>query len=278
MKILLILTVVFLSFLGCRKEEGIWDKLSQAEKDALQLRANNQCLADEEKDINDIINVSNVELSRLARNDAWKMENKQDTSILSTSKIYVWKISGNTVYFLISFADGDNHRYVKVNTTTNSEMFDDLRRRKCFNDFTKSSLDANSVSAEIEDARVAEVDSGYSIITNTYSYTEINPAFFGLISPKKVKKTYKKDDTVSATLIYTNTITRTDDLVLGTVYNSPDYRNLTYCVPAYTNGTPNSFLKPGSANYSMNCTSDPVAGVDANGDGLIDFKPSEELP
>lgn len=282
---LLILTFIFLSIISCRKEEEIWDELTDGERTELQNRSNTKCLSQAEDDVLDLTSTSNTELLRLSRLDSWKLEyfkGTTPTDIIETSKIYVWKISGSTVYFLLKLTENGSpvNKFVKFTSTTNSEMFEDLRQRKCITQDITLSVSQTLLSAGVSEAAVTEDTDTYSKTVATHSYPDELPAFFGFFNKKRVKTLYNDEtDAVKSSETSNWVITRIEDVSsLPTDFtNNTDYPNKTYCVVDYTAGTPNVYPIPNASGYGLECGTSATDGPDPDGDTVENFDPATEL-
>ncbi|MBA2405312.1 MAG: hypothetical protein H0V66_11120 [Bdellovibrionales bacterium] len=276
--------IVLLILSACRKEEAIWDELDAADRLVIRNRANSKCLAQALDDLTDIITTSNTELTRFARLDTWKLEYLKETAVIETSKIYVWKVSGTTVYFLFSMIEGGvpTNKFIKFNTTTNSEMLADLRKKKCdkSDESLTVSISRQLFTAKIVEARATVDADTYSITTATHTFADELPAFFGYFVKKRVKKSYNDEtDVVKTTETFNYKITRiTDAVSLSTDFtNDSTFPSKTYCVVDYTAGTPNVYNKPNVANYSLECSTSSTLGPDPDGDTVENFDPITEL-
>lgn len=275
------LLLVLISLISCREEEGIWDKLTPAEQAALRARSQAKCLANADTDILDITDSSNTELLKFARLDTWKLEYKKDSALIETSKVHVWKVDGSTVYFLFSLVEGGStsNKFVKFTNVTNSELFEDLRQKKCISDLDLS-VSRTLLSAVIEEGKVTIDTDTYYKFKATHSFHDELPAFFGFFNKKRVKSIYNtSNDTVKSSEKYEYIVTRiTDVSSLSTDFtNNTNYPNKTYCVVDYTAGTPNVYPLANALSYGLKCSSDVNLGPDPDGDTIPNFAPATEL-
>lgn len=280
MKVATLLLVLF-TLISCREEEGIWDELTLAEQAAIRARSQAKCLANVATDILDITDTSDTELLRFTRLDTWKLEYKKDSALIETSKIYVWKIDGSTVYFLFSLVEGGStsNKFVKMTNVTNSELFEDLRQKKCISDLDLS-VSSTLLSAGIEEGEVTIDSDTYYKFKATHSFHDELPAFFGFFNKKRVKTIYNtSNDSVKSTETYDYIITRIDDISsLSTDFsNNTTFPNKTYCVVDYAAGTPNVYPLANALNYALECSSDVNVGPDPDGDTIPNFAPATEL-
>lgn len=275
--------IVLLSgLLACQEKEGVWDELTAAERLALQNRANAKCLAGAANDILDITSTSNTELIRLSRLDTWKLEYSKGDVLIETSNIYVWKISGSTVYFLVKIIEGGSpsNIFVKFTSTTNSEIFEDLRQKKCITEDITLSVSRTLLTAKVEEARTTVDTDTYSKTVATHTYQDEFPAFFGFLNKKRVKTLYNDEtNAVKSSETYKYVITRITDIVSLDADFTDDtiYPNKTYCVVNYTSGTPNVYPLPNASDYGLECTTSSTIGPDPDGDTIENFDPATEL-
>jgi hypothetical protein len=275
------LLFVLLTLISCREEEGIWDKLTPAEQAALLARSQTKCLANAATDILDITDTSNTEMLNLARLDTWKLEYKKDSALIETSNVYVWKVDGSTVYFLFSLIEGGStsNKFVKMTNVTNSELFEDLRQKKCTSGL-ELSVSRTLLSAVIEEGEVTIDADTYYKFKATHSFHDELPAFFGFFNKKREKSIYNtSNDTVKSSEKYEYIITRITDVTsLSTDFtNNSTYPNKTYCVADYTAGTPNVYPLANALNYALECSLDVNVGPDPDGDTIPNFAPATEL-
>lgn len=280
--------LILLLVLGaCREEEGIWDSLSEAEKEALRLRASQKCIGDEQDDIDDIISQSNRNLSDMRRLDTWEITSTKDSTTLETNKIHVFKQTPTHVYFLYRQSDslGTFSKFIKVPIAQNTEQYTDLQRKKCSvvvtptlggdPRYTSASLSSSTFTGNIEKERIYDTADTYYIETLTNTYSREFPAVFGILSKTRVKKTYNKNNnSVKSTETYKWAIKRVDDInSLSTDYTT--FGSPRFCVakyrPASSPSSPIYYPIPGLDENALNCDGD------ANGDGISDFNPAVDL-
>jgi hypothetical protein len=278
-----IILIVLLSLMSCRKEEGVWDELTDAERTALRARASSKCLAAAADDVLDFTTTSNTELLRFSRLDSWKLEYKKASVLVETSNIYVWKVSGSTVYFLFKMLEGGSPRniFVKFKKTTNSEMLEDLRVKKCAKIETETfSIGRSTITGKIDEGRVLVDADTYSKTIATHTYNDEVPAFFGFFNKVRVKTLYNDEtDAVKSSETFNYVITRITDIVsLPTDFtNDTNYPNKTYCVVTYSKPAAiNVYPLPNATAYGLACTSSSSVGPDPGSDGE-DFDPDTEL-
>ena len=287
------IALLLLTVAACREEEGVWDKLTQAEKDELQRRASSKCFSAEQKDIDDIIKESTSELEDYERLDTWEISTNASPPVVN--KIHVWKKTATDVYFLYrqSDASGDFSKFIKVPIAQNAEQYRDLQRKKCALASTESSSEQRYTSASLsnstftgnyEEGRVIVDDDHYSIQTQSFTYQRAFPAFFGILQKTRVKKTYKDDtDVVTATDTYKWTIKRVADV--SSLYENWQHSSFTtprFCVssftPAVVGPTPKDIYYPiPITDAALKCVEE-IAGPDADGNGTSDFAASELAP
>jgi hypothetical protein len=274
LKLIFLLGLILL-LSSCEENIQSYDDLSADEQLYIRTRARVKCMAETEDDILDIIETSSSALLAYTRLDTWKLEYSKNNALIETSKIYVWKISGSTVYFLVSYVEAGttSSKFVKFTNTVNSEMFQDLRTKKCDKDLTLS-ISPSLLTGTILEGPTTIDDNSYYKVTNTYSYTNPYPSFFGLINKKRVKKIYNDDtDTVTSTETYNYVITRITDVAsLDTDYTDDTlYPNKKYCVVDYTAAVPNVYPLPNASDFGLSCTTNTSPGPDPDGDTVENF-------
>ncbi len=278
MKLILFLAFALL-FSSCEENIESYDDLTADEQLYIRTRARTKCMAETSADILDITETSNNQLLTFTRLDTWDLVYKKNDDVIETSKIYVWKISGSTVYFLISFVEGGStsNKFVKFTTTINSEMFEDLRTKKCDKALTLAVSPSLLTGTTDEGPITIDADSYYKLKT-TSSYESLFPAFFGFINKKRVKKIHNDEtDVVMSTETYDYIVDRVAD-VTSLDPNFEDntlYPNKTYCVVNYTAGVPNVYPLPTATNFGLSCTTETSPGPDPDGDLTENFDKSE---
>lgn len=278
MKLILLLAFTLL-ISSCEENIESYDDLNAAEQLYIRTQARAKCMAETQEDFLDIIDTSNTQLLQLSRLDTWDLVYKKNDAVIETSKIYVWKISGSTVYFLISFVEGGStsNKFVKITSTINSEMFQDLRTKKCDKDLTLSTS-PSLLTGTIEEGPITINADSYYKVKSTHSFVNTFPDFFGFINKKRVKKIYNDDtDAVTSTDTYDFIITRVTDVTsLDTNFASDTlYPNKEYCVVDYTAGVPNVYPLPSAPDFGLSCEPDTSPGPDPDGDLTENFDMSE---
>lgn len=284
----LIIIALLLLLGACREEEGIWDKLTDAEKRALELRASLKCIDDEQKDIDDIISFSNNTMQDAVRLQTWEISSSDSTPVVN--KIHVWKKTATHVYFLYLQSDSsdDVSKFIKIPLAQNIDQIRDLQRKKCAtlvtstastSKYKSASLSSSTFVGNYEEARVTVDDKNYSIQTQTFTYNRDFPAFFGILQKTRVKKTYTTaTDVVNKTDTYKMTIKR----VANATSLNEDFTTFTkphFCVVKFSPaevGPPakEMFFPIPAIGVALFCDQDP-AKADANGDGISDFAASD---
>lgn len=237
------------------KEETIraFNELTPGEQEAIRQRRELKCLEDSKRDYEDFAALSNEKMVDMLRHQSWKYEYKKDNTVIETSYISVWNVTGSVAYFLLTLTEGGSttNRFLKINTTTNSELIADLRVKKCAKTLTVSD-GTTSASAKIEEAQGSDDSETYYKPIVTYTFDFNLPGYFGVRKLKREKKIYKEsDDTLSKTEVYEYVMTgRTSPPNLSYPYTN--YANRSYCTIKSNGGTPNTFNFP----YELDCKTD----------------------
>jgi hypothetical protein len=170
-----------MSLVSCREEEGVWDELTDDERTALRLRANNKCKAETDPVFDDFKTKSGdafygsgAYVPGITFNHIFKEGSATDY----THKVTVWKVTATDVYFLIFVDDStDIYKFLKIPKTTNETMITELQTRYC----DRSDLrDVNFTLALGSKTykQVRESSTKENIYTFTYSHSLL--AFFSV--------------------------------------------------------------------------------------------------
>ena len=278
MKFILLLSLVLL-FSSCEENIESYDTLNAQEQAYIRSQARIKCEAETSADILDIIETSNSHLIQLLRLNTWDLVYKKDDNVIATSKIYVWKVSGSTVYFLVSFTEGGStsNKFVKFTSAINTEMFQDLRTKKCAKTLTLS-VSPSLLTGTTEEGPITIDSASYYKLKTTNSFENPFPAFFGFIYKKRVKKIYNDEtNAVTSTETHDYVVDRVADVTtLDTNFESDTlYPNRKYCVVNYTAGATNVYPFPIASDFGLSCTTETSPGPDPDGDLTENFDKSE---
>lgn len=266
-------------FTGCQENLQRGDSLSDAERQFLRERAAAKCIAASEENYNEIEGDSNSTILNYAPGTTWKLEHRQGTTLLSTSYLYVWKVSAPNVYILQKDATTDpvTFRFIKLTTTINTEMFENIQKKICDKTF-EGSVNSATVTPVIKIARAREDADTLSETDTTYYFASNFPAYFGALERNRVKRTYDNDGKVKETITNDYKIVEpATTTTLESTYNSTNYPNREYCVVEYSGPVAPATLNVYAFPFDLNCTTSDSAGPDANGDSVEDFDPITEL-
>lgn len=279
MKYLILAGLVALA--GCREEESIWDQLTDDERESLRERTRVRCESDAASNFEDLTTSSNTKLIDYERGDYWKVTVAGSTS---TRNLRVWKVNGNNVYFLYYDPSVASNLFIKVTTTVNSEMFEDLRKKKCKYDsgytITQSS---STVTVKKKDVTSTEDSTRYKS-DYTHTGSSSTPAFFSYFNVTQAKKKLNDDGNVVSTENLSNKIEYVgkDTDVLESSISS--YSPRRYCIIKYTGnsgtiGTDKFYYGPTYPFIgNLTCTADDADGSDPNsggGDAAMTFTSAE---
>ena len=215
MKSLFVLLLLLVAS-ACREEEGIWDQLSQAEQDAIRLRAYNSCMSKSQDHFDQFKATSNAKFYGADAYDAgltFTHTMKDGDTVDATHKITVWQSDSTNVYFLIHEDEGssDSYKFVKVPKTDNETMIDNLQDAGCDKTIT--------VSTSGRTYKPAVIETSIRRTTETYTYAETLLAFMSKYKLARKIETLDDGD-VTATKNYTGTLTGPADEAGIPAYNS----------------------------------------------------------
>lgn len=172
---LISLLFILLSLISCREEEGIWDELTQAEQDAIRLRALNKCISDSTSHFNAFKENSNNKFygdNAYDRGITFNHTFKEGTSVDYTHKITVWKTSATDVYLLIFIDDStDQYRFVKIPKATNETMISGMQTDYCSEDLTLST--SNQTYKHVVTASSKKTTSTFTYNTSLLAYLSV---------------------------------------------------------------------------------------------------------
>lgn len=258
------LILILLSLVSCEEEIASYDNLNAAERLAIQTRSRDKCLTDSLSGFTNFKTTSNIEMAKFVRTDFWKLTIPGTTT---ADYLYVWKVSGSTVYFLYQQKQGTTtyHQFIKMTPTFNGEMSDDLRIQKCATKTPAITQSSTTFTIKYLDALSTEGSTKYRTDT-TYSGVDDHPTFFGLFAQKLFKEKLNTDGAVVSS----------EDLTYSVAYQGrstqlfntfSEYSDKKYCVYKYTNSTPKTFIFP----YTLSCTETLATNPNTFGDAAMDF-------
>ena len=264
----LLLICLFVLASACGENVPSYDKLNDAEREYIRNRNQLECLNDSEKDFNSFAKSSNSEMAKYRYRDVWKIT----TDSKGTDYIYVWKVTGTTVYFLYQQKLGSTtyHKFIKMTPAFNAEMVQDLRIKMCANKNPAITNSSSSITVKFLDILSTEGSTKYRTDT-TYTGTSGQPMFFSSFSQKIFKEKFKTDsDTVESSENFTATIAyENNNASLLTAYS--DYTNRQYCVFKYTTSTAKEFVYP----FELNCVDGATTNANPGTDTTLDFTAAE---
>lgn len=262
---------------SCKEEIPSWDKLTDAERQAIRERGEQNCLKDSNGRYQFFRNKSEqlYDVSyeyRLLRNHTWKIETKQGSTVSTSTSgsIAVWKLGTNAVYFLWKKTiDGTTtYKFIKIEADTNADMITDLQTRKCGTEKLNIGESAENASLKLLFPNQADPTDNvnYRIdIEKTYTlkYTEL--AFMGMFRETRIQKRIKRlDNTIASTETFTVELGPvTNPPLLETTYNSSTYNGAQFCI--LNKDANDSF--PLKYDDNLNCS--PLTS---------EFDPASELP
>ena len=283
-------TAVFLFLISCREEENIWDKLSAAERAAIQARASAECLADSRTNFNNYTSKSNDQFETNASNKFYEYKNwdviykKADTETHRTN-INVWKVNSTDVYFIMTLRNSEgvtSYKFLKVPSWLNEDMIEDLKTKKCQFDKNLVLTDSSNKATVKHTTTAVNSDTRYiDKTTTTYTHTYTSLAFFSAFNySRSVQKINRSTSTNSgAADRYTATISsKANETHAYNSYTGYPAASTQYCFVKYTLGLPITFAYPYSdLSTSLECTSSAATGIDMDADGVKEFDPPTEL-
>jgi hypothetical protein len=260
---------------SCEENVPSYDDLSSDEQDYIRTIAESKCRSDLELSIANFKENSNEQLASYERGQYWKLELSKGTTVQSTDYIYVWKVTGTDVYFLLQKTSGTGYEYkfYKMNQTYNSDMIDDLVDKKCTKTYSMG-ISESSISITFSNLLSSEPPTSYKSDL-TYTAGSSTPAFFGLYNFSQAKKKLDDDGDVVSTENFTYKVTYGgNDADLADLYT--DYTNAKYCLIDYADGS--SGTKDLTFPYTDNsCTTSVSGPVNPGTDLTLDFTPTTEL-
>lgn len=165
--LLLLLTVC-----ACRKEKGVWSELTPEEQAAVRERALNTCLRDSTETYDAFRDASSGVFTSTSwqRNDAWKHELKNGTTVDTTHDIQVWKQTPTELYLVVTRTVGATAAetyYLRITQAANDDMIEDLQRQVCNGQVSASGTNPIVVKVDYETTVVG----GSRETSDTYSFS-----------------------------------------------------------------------------------------------------------
>lgn len=262
--------------LSCEEEIQTYNDLSPAERAEIERRSSEQCFADTQLEFTRFANETNSQLSSYVAGQYWAV--KQTGSATSTDYIYVWKRTGDAVYFIYKVGTGLNSTstFVKMTPAFNNAMVIDLQDKRC-RKIGSASSSATAVSLRYLNEYRVEVNDRYYVDT-TYTFDGRLPVFFGVIqqalTERKLKPVAEGDEVASTTnRKYEISYQGYDLSQLGPSYSS--YPNARYCGLAYNVvGGKKVFNFP----YSfLTCSTNAMVNANPGPDATMDYIPNVAL-
>ena len=259
---------------SCEENVPSYDDLSSDEQDYIRTIAETKCRSESEAPIANFKENSNEQLASYVRGQYWKLELSKGSTVQSTDYIYVWKVDGVNVYFLLQKTSGTgyDYKFYKMNQIYNSDMLDDFVDKKCTKTYSMT-IAESSISVTFSDIQSSEPPTSYKS-DFTYTASSSTPVFFGLYNFSQAKKKLDEDGDVVSTENYTYKATYGgSDADLADLYT--DYTNAKYCLIDYANGSP-SGTKDLVFPYTDNSCTTAIAGpTNPGSDTDLNFPASE---
>jgi hypothetical protein len=189
-----------------------------------------------------------------------------ENNVQETSYLYVWKVSPPYVYFRLKLtkAGVDSNEFVKMDTSTNSDMIRNLQKRSCAK--TLEITGTTSLSVRILGSRDRVDNDTQTETETTYRITSDYPAFFGSLNQKRVKKTLNNSGTVTKTENFDYVISSNANTTQPDLYTDSTIKNPKFCVMKGSAPVPPETLDVYAFPFVLDCEAD-----------VSDFDPSVEL-
>lgn len=249
MKNLLGLSLILISLLvGCESSEGEWDKLDQADRDYVQNRATEQCLADEAQIFLNFRDESSIFFGSpdYFREKSYTAKlNDSGNNAIEERLIRIWKNTPAYIifyieetigtatdkYFLQVVKNDPDVDYTNDTFGYNDSMIEAIRRAYCGRQIEYSSGDSGPAS--VSRTNSTTLSSGgrrETRTTHNYNFSEI--AYWGFFKRSITIKDYDVEDTVVSTKTYTSTfVENSNPPILTTDYTTLSTK-LCYLDPA----------------------------------------------
>lgn len=271
---------------SCREEVSGWGSLSESERQYIRTRARQECIANSTYNFNRFLSMSSGNFTSFVRGKQWKITQKKkvDTTetTLDESYLAVWKVTASAIYLVWTnnkFTPAAI-KFIKITDINNEEMINDLKWKKCAkrDDYLVADGESNlTVTLDPVYTTVSSTEKHENTYSYKFDYSVL--AYMGIFQESRTKKVLDNAGTVKSTEVFTTTMSTTSDASLPAVYSG--FTNTEYCVIKYSDpeapNTENEYLFPYNNTNNMRCSNLAATGLDANGDGQIDFMPASEL-
>lgn len=287
MKYLFLLSLLF-TVVSCEEEVPAWDKLDAQERANIRSRNSQKCLTNAESGIKQHAKNAREKMLGMERKHYWNLETGLSTdSTKDKSNIYVWKRTGEAVYFVYR-DEKEKVIFIKMTASFNERMLRDLMEKNCTEDSADNVVVTTSSSAAsilIKDRSFSSHPKYYKLDT-TFKTESKYPIFFLKYLFEQKKKELKESG--SSTVVKTETIvgkvesSGNDYNELPSTYD-PGFSDPEFCIPKFTVDADNTgeidLVISQTEGIELNCT-DSVAGP-ANPDAAtfpdMNFVPTNEL-
>ena len=260
---MLILLVFLIALSACNSQTGVYNSLTQAEKDYLATKATQKCLADSARDFDGFVHSSDAAFTTFARERFWKHTFTLPTGT-GADTVKVWKVDSNAadkvIYLVQRNVTANTTKFIKITESMNDEMIANIKTMKCSNDLTKVVKNSSSNASIIITGPIVFVDT----LTDrrnvdTYNVKFNDLAYLGVMNDNLSQQTIvHSNGSISASNPFTETIdpqTFSDTPAMPVSYTS--FGGLSFCVPASTGTTPNRvFAFPFTLTCSTTATPD----------------------
>lgn len=277
-KIFLIPIISLLFFSSCQEELQKGSELSASELAYIRARAAAKCVSDSNADFSDFEDSSSSAMLGSDRENTWKLEYKKDSTLIETSYIYVWKVNSPYVYYRIKLSESGvvKNQFLKVDTTTNTEMMRNLQEQDCAKTLDVS-VGPSSMVVNVDTDLTTEDASTLVKYEKDYRLVTSYPAYFGSLNRKITKKSYNTSEVLQKTEVYDYVFSSTSDTTQPDTYNDASIVNAEYCVITNTTAVLPDTLDNYIFPFTLTCTTSDTNGPDGNGDAVEDFDPATEL-
>ncbi|MFP5386808.1 MAG: hypothetical protein ACLGHN_12055 [Bacteriovoracia bacterium] len=277
-KTLSLVLLAVLTSSACEKEVAVGDRLTDEERAYLRARAAAKCIAASESNFENFVEDSNAYMLSYHRDQTWKYEYKLNNTTQETSYIYVWKVNPPHVYFRLKVTEAGvtTNKFIKLDTTGNEEMAENIQKLKCDKTLTVSDS-ASAMTATKKEDRTREDSETWVELDYDYRLRSTLPVYFSALNFMRTKRSYDNNLVLTQTNTYDYVITDVADTAQPSSYTDSTIVNRQYCVVEYLAPTPPATLNVFAVPFQLECTSSDTIGPDANGDTTEDFDPATEL-
>jgi hypothetical protein len=235
LKTTLALISILVFAISCNEKEGIWDKLTPAERAAVEARARTECIAASNERFNAFkdSSISMFTSTSWNRGKAFKHELKNGETIDTSYEIQVWKQLPTEIYFLVEKTIGTttDTYFLRLLAAQNETMIEDIQEEVCSKRLTLGNgTNPINITREYVQTGVTNRDE----ITDTYRMNISQLAYIGAthnLSRKIVKKKISNNEVVS-----TVNLTSTFTSISSPPALNPDYTTYPqkFCDVAFT--------------------------------------------